>query len=75
MSEPTEDPEVAEAMQRFRIGEEEARTLRYLGDGVYATFDGYQTWVRTLEGHRVALELPVLGSLVQYDAGQRGKIR
>jgi len=44
----------------------------YLGDGVYATFDGYQVWVWTSNGiresERIALEPEVLDALNRYDA-------
>lgn len=40
---------------------------RYIGDGVYASFDGYQIWVRTQEGARIALEPPVMAQLKQYE--------
>lgn len=43
----------------------------YLGDGVYASFDGWQIWLRApREGgdHRVALEPEVYASLVAYHA-------
>lgn len=29
---------------------------RYLADGVYAGSDGYQIWLYTNEGHRIALD-------------------
>jgi hypothetical protein len=42
----------------------------YLGDGVYASFDGYQIWLETERGdgawHRIALEPPVMTALVAY---------
>lgn len=40
----------------------------YLGDGVYASFDGYQIWlaVNHHENKVVALEPEVLLALVQY---------
>lgn len=38
----------------------------YLGDGVYAEFDGYQVWLKTLEGMRIALEPSVLSALDRY---------
>lgn len=38
----------------------------YLGDGVYASFDGYQIWLSTLEGYSIALEPTVMNSLVNY---------
>jgi hypothetical protein len=39
---------------------------RYIGDGVYATFDGYQIWVQA-EGARIALEPTVMAALKQYE--------
>lgn len=44
---------------------------KYLGDGVYASYDGYQIWLRTpREGgwHEIALEPPVLEALDEYRA-------
>ena len=41
----------------------------YLGDGLYASFDGYQIWLRApqMEGdHLVALEPPVYAALVAF---------
>lgn len=38
----------------------------YLGDGVYASFDGYQIWLRTLEGNSIALEPSVYHALIDY---------
>lgn len=38
----------------------------YLGDGVYASFDGYQIWLTTLEGNRIALEPNVYLALLDY---------
>jgi len=38
----------------------------YLGDGVYASFDGYQIWLRTLEGNRIALESVAYLALLAY---------
>lgn len=40
----------------------------YLGDAVYASFDGYQIWLRTCDNndHRIALEPPVLDALFQF---------
>ena len=44
---------------------------RYLGDGVYASFDGYMIWL-DLRGQdsttRIALEREVFIALVQYSA-------
>jgi hypothetical protein len=45
----------------------EARS--YIGDGVYATFDGSNIWLITEREdgpHRIALEPAVLASLVDY---------
>lgn len=46
---------------------------RYLGDGVYAGFDGYQIWVWTDLGdghevHAIAFEAETLASLAKYTA-------
>lgn len=41
----------------------------YLGDGVYASFDGYQIWLRAERDgiqHRIAIESEVYDSLVAY---------
>lgn len=40
----------------------------YLGDGVYASFDGYQIWlaVNDHSNRVVALEPAVLDNLIQY---------
>jgi len=40
----------------------------YLGDGVYASFDGYQIWlaVNHHENNVVALEPSVVAHLIQY---------
>lgn len=41
----------------------------YLGDGVYASHDGYQIWLRAMRDgieHLVALEPEVLASLDEY---------
>lgn len=38
----------------------------YLGDGVYAEFDGYQVWLYTQEGMRIALDPSVLTILHRY---------
>ena len=40
--------------------------MEYLGDGVYASFDGYQIWL-TAEGSRViAIEPAVMDRLLRY---------
>jgi len=40
----------------------------YLGDAVYASFDGWQIWLRTGDGgnQRIALEPAVFAALVEY---------
>ena len=47
---------------------EEAK--HYLGDGVYASFDGYQIWLETSNGYaitnRIALEPKVVVALLSY---------
>lgn len=48
--------EITGAMERLRISRAEAETVEYVGDGVYATFDGFHVWARTLEGMAVAFE-------------------
>lgn len=42
---------------------------RYLGDGVYASFDGYHVWLDTRAQeivNRIALEPPVLAALNKF---------
>lgn len=39
---------------------------QYLGDGVYASFDGFQIWLRTQEGNEIALEPSVMTALYRY---------
>lgn len=58
--------EITGAMERLRIGREEAETHDYLGDGVYATHDGEQVWIRTLEGQSIALDRHALDALQSY---------
>lgn len=60
------DGEITGAMARLGIGRAEAATVDYLGDGVYATHDGHQIWLRTLEGHKIALEPQVAAALDSY---------
>lgn len=42
----------------------------YLGDAVYASYDGYQIWLHTTNGlsitNRIALEPPVWQALLLY---------
>ena len=41
---------------------------RYIGDGVYASFDGYQIWLGLHEGQQlIALEPSVMSSLKDYE--------
>ncbi len=42
---------------------------RYLGDGVYASFDGFHIWL-AVNDHRnkvVALEPSIMAALIQYE--------
>ena len=41
---------------------------RYLGDGVYASFDGYHVWLdlRAQNDTKIALESAVLVALIKY---------
>lgn len=41
----------------------------YLGDAVYASFDGWNIWLRTGDGNnqRIALEPEVLAALVAFN--------
>lgn len=44
---------------------------RYLGDGVYATFDGYHIWLRAqgaTHQNAIALEPAVFDALLQYQS-------
>jgi len=49
--------------------------VSYLGDGVYASFDGYHIWLRTGSHddadatNRIALEPAVFESLLEYRRG------
>lgn len=47
----------------------------YLGDGVYAEFDGYQVWLSTQEGHHIALEPSVFDRLCEYVERLQTKVR
>jgi hypothetical protein len=62
--------EIEGAMRAFGVSRQEAETVSYLGDGVYATFDGYQVTIRTFDGcvasRPIVLEPPVMRSLVDY---------
>lgn len=48
--------------------EDEIKRGRHLGDGVYASFDGYQIWlaVNHHENKVVAIELGMVDLLVNY---------
>lgn len=48
----------------------------YLGDAVYASFDGYHIWLTTCDGNdqRIALEPDVFRALVEYEARLRRKL-
>lgn len=42
---------------------------RYIGDGVYASFDGRQIWLRTErydQTHRIALDQDTFDGLLRY---------
>lgn len=48
----------------------------YIGDGVYASFDGYQIWLRTgresgLPDKRIALDQDTFAGLVRFEAALR----
>lgn len=49
---------------------------KYLGDAVYASFDGYRIWLRTGDSNnqRIALEPEVFNALVKYAAMLRARI-
>lgn len=51
--------------------------LSYLGDGVYASFDGYQIWLaaNNPENKVVALEPCVFHQLIEYQRELRQKIK
>lgn len=53
-----------------RAGEEREMSKRYLGDGVYVDFDGFQIWLTAENGitatDRIALEPNVYRALVEY---------
>ena len=53
------------------MSKEELNKLNeYLGDGVYASFDGFQVWL-AVNDHRnkvVALEDTVMANLIRYNA-------
>jgi len=48
----------------------------YLGDAVYASFDGYHIWLTTGDGNdqRIALEPSVFRELVNYEARLRNTL-
>lgn len=49
----------------------------YLGDAVYASFDGYQIWLRTGDGNnqRIALEPDVYYRLVEFANGLKSNAK
>ncbi len=63
--------EIEGGMRAFNISREEAATVSYIGDGVYASDDGSQIWLRTLEGHRIALDRHAWTALVNYHDTRR----
>jgi hypothetical protein len=56
---------MTDAVQQF-IADKGLRDNEYLGDGVYVGCDGYQFWLHTLQGNRIALEPDVLARLNEY---------
>jgi hypothetical protein len=51
------------------MSDERMREQQYLGDGVYAAFDGFSIWLTTPRAdgvHRIALEPSVFKALVDY---------
>jgi hypothetical protein len=46
------------------------KNATYLGDGVYADFDGYQIWIWTSDGYnfsqRIAIDDYTLEALIEY---------
>ena len=48
----------------------------YIGDAVYASFDGYHIWLTTGDGNdqRIALEPDVLRALVEYEKRLRNTL-
>lgn len=51
-------------------GDESRFAKSYIGDGVYASFDGYHIWLRTSNGilvtNEIAIEPAVYQSLIRY---------
>jgi hypothetical protein len=54
-----------------------ASKAEYLGDGVYASFDGYQIWLAANDPQNkvVALEPEVFAALVAYAEELRAKLK
>lgn len=54
---------------RKSVAERNGFPMRHLGDGVYASFDGYQMWLH-VNSHEappvVAIEEGVLGEMIRY---------
>jgi hypothetical protein len=61
---------LATTIRLFQVNREEAQTIVYLGDSVYATYDGYQVWLRVSNGvcvkDVICLEPPVMAELIRY---------
>jgi hypothetical protein len=55
----------------------EPRENIYLGDGVYASFDGYQIWlaVNHHDNLQLALDPQTMGALLRYAEKLWGKIK
>ena len=57
------------AIRERVVNDPEAPPETYLGDGLYASFDGYHIWLRAPRqdgDHRVALEPAVFDRLIEY---------
>lgn len=59
------------------VTEDEIKRGRYLGDGVYASHDGYQVWLAVGDHQNkvVALEPPVMDALILYHLGVQAYYR
>lgn len=63
--------EITGAMERLGVGRAEAETAEYIGDGVYASFDGFHVWARTLDSEvRIAFEPSAFDSFMRYGQGK-----
>lgn len=44
----------------------ELQNEQYIGDGVYIGLDGYQLWLYTQQGQRIALDIRSMEALIDY---------